>query len=99
MINTFGKFTGVFLASSLLAADILQAAALEEIVVTAQKRAENLQDVPITITALSADRLETSGFNNISDLAMMSPFGNRICESPIMFENSSHPSSSNTIAR
>jgi iron complex outermembrane receptor protein len=79
MFNTFGKSTGVFLASSLLAADILQAAALEEIVVTAQKRAENLQDVPITITALSADRLEDSGFNNISDLAMMSPsmqFGN-----------------------
>lgn len=79
MNNTFGKSTGIFLAGSLLTLDVLQAAVLEEIVVTAQKRAENLQDVPIAITALGTDRLENSGFNNISDLTMMSPsmqFGN-----------------------
>lgn len=34
---------------------------LEEIVVTAQKRAENLQDVPIAISAISADALSAAG--------------------------------------
>jgi iron complex outermembrane receptor protein len=31
---------------------------LEEIVVTAQKRSESLQDVPVTMTALTAETLE-----------------------------------------
>lgn len=35
--------------------------ALEEIIVTAQKRAENAQDVPIAITAVSADDLVATG--------------------------------------
>jgi iron complex outermembrane recepter protein len=54
-------------------------AQLEEILVTAQKRAESAQDVPITISAFSANQLENSGFDNLSDLTMMSPsmqFGN-----------------------
>ena len=34
---------------------------LEEIVVTAQKREQNLQDVPIAITALTAERVERLG--------------------------------------
>jgi len=47
--------------------------ALEEIVVTAQKRAENLQDVPISVTALSSNALETTGFDNLSDLSRLTP--------------------------
>ncbi|MBW8860205.1 MAG: hypothetical protein JF570_10925, partial [Caulobacter sp.] len=35
-----------------------EAVALDEIVVTAQKRAENLQDVPVSVTALTADQLK-----------------------------------------
>ena len=34
---------------------------LEEIVVTAQKRSENLQDVPIAITAVSGQALDRAG--------------------------------------
>jgi iron complex outermembrane recepter protein len=41
---------------------------LEEIIVTAQKRSERLQDVPVTITALSADYLEKNGVERMSDL-------------------------------
>ncbi|HIF85941.1 MAG TPA: TonB-dependent receptor [Gammaproteobacteria bacterium] len=55
------------------------AAQLEEIVVTAQKREERLQDVPITISAFSSLQLEDRGFNSVSDLTMMTPsmqFGN-----------------------
>lgn len=41
---------------------------LEEIVVTAQKREQNLQDVPISISAFSGDALKEMGAESISDL-------------------------------
>ena len=42
--------------------------ALEEVVVTAQKREENIQQTPIAITALSTEALEKKGIQNIGDL-------------------------------
>ena len=47
--------------------------ALDEIIVTAEKRSQNLQDVPIAITAFSADRLERSGIESSTDLEMVTP--------------------------
>jgi iron complex outermembrane recepter protein len=44
------------------------AAGLEEIVVTAQKRSENLQDVPISMLALGSDTLEQHGILSLSDI-------------------------------
>ena len=41
---------------------------IAEIVVTAQKREENLQDTPISIIALGSDTLEQRGVNSLSDL-------------------------------
>lgn len=46
---------------------------LEEIVVTAQKREESLQDVPIAINAMSADSLSASGISDSNDLPILSP--------------------------
>ena len=46
---------------------------LEEIVVTAQKREQNLQDVPISIQAFSEDALRDSGVNKVEDLALVTP--------------------------
>jgi iron complex outermembrane receptor protein len=43
----------------------------EEIVVTARKREESLQDVPISITAFSADQLQSMGLSNNNDVATM----------------------------
>src|SRR5882762_5743909 len=43
-------------------------AALEEIVVTAQKRRENLQDVPIAITSITAAQIQTRGIEDVRDL-------------------------------
>ena len=49
------------------------AAAVEEVVVTAQKREQNLQDVPIAITAISQDRLSQLGASRLSDLSNRAP--------------------------
>jgi len=46
---------------------------LEEIIVTAQKRAENMQDVPISIQALATDQLEQLHVNNFKDYVQMLP--------------------------
>ena len=46
---------------------------LEEIVVTASKRAENLQDVPISVTALSSDSIEDLGISDFESYAQMLP--------------------------
>lgn len=46
---------------------------IEEIVVTAQKRSENLQDVPMGLSAYDKNDLENRDFDNISDLANMGP--------------------------
>lgn len=46
---------------------------LEEIVVTAQKRAESLQDVPISVSALNSEALATTGFDSLSDLSRLGP--------------------------
>jgi iron complex outermembrane receptor protein len=46
---------------------------ISEIVVTAERRAERLQDVPAAVTALSGDNLEARGIDTISDLTAMAP--------------------------
>lgn len=46
---------------------------LEEIVVTAQKRSQNLQDVSATVQALTGDGLAKAGINDVSRLEQLSP--------------------------
>jgi len=46
---------------------------LEEVVVTAQKRAESLQDTPIAITAFTSSALADKGVNDISEIANFTP--------------------------
>jgi iron complex outermembrane receptor protein len=46
---------------------------VEEIVVTAQKRSENIQAVPISITAFTQQRLEARGFSGVKDLNGLAP--------------------------
>lgn len=58
----------VTLASSTFAHQALAQGGLEEVVVTAQKRAQNLQDVPQAVTALTGEELRTQGILETSDL-------------------------------
>ncbi|MGH1373807.1 MAG: TonB-dependent receptor [Cellvibrionaceae bacterium] len=47
--------------------------ALEEIVVTAQKRAQSVQDIPMSVSALSEDSLKTSGVESVADIQSLVP--------------------------
>ena len=49
------------------------AVAIEEVVVTAQKRAQSLQDVPVSVTALDAGTLNAHGIQQASDIADLTP--------------------------
>lgn len=48
-------------------------AQIEEIVVTAQKREQSLQDVAMSVTAFSAKELEEYGFDDLRDMASQTP--------------------------
>lgn len=48
-------------------------AGLEEIVVTAQRRRENLQDVPISVTAITANNLAAGGIQGLSQISQVVP--------------------------
>lgn len=50
-----------------------QSGGIQTIVVTAQKRAENVQDIPLSVTAIGSDALETTGFDSLADLSKLSP--------------------------
>ena len=49
------------------------AAELEEIIVTAQKRAESLQDVPMSMSAISGERIEEAGMQSLFDMSEFIP--------------------------
>ena len=65
--------TAAFAGAEVLAADASSPPALEEIIVTAQKRSENLQDVPISVVALSAQQIKDAGITDIRNLAILTP--------------------------
>jgi iron complex outermembrane receptor protein len=48
-------------------------AQLEEIIVTSTKRAERLQDVPVAVTAVTADVLDRNNVREVGDLVKLSP--------------------------
>ena len=50
-----------------------QSGLLEEIIVTAQKREQSLQDVGIAITAFSGAQLDAFGFTNSTELTAFTP--------------------------
>lgn len=46
---------------------------VDDIIITAQKREQNLQDVPIVVTTLSQETLENAGVHDIKDLQILTP--------------------------
>src|SRR5882757_9766242 len=47
--------------------------AVEEVIVTAQKRAENVQDVPQAVQVVTANQLAASGVREFTDLTKVAP--------------------------
>ena len=61
-------------AGALLSLTSLPAlAVLEEVIVTAQKREENMQTVAVAVSAFSADTLRNTGMLNVDDLTRLTP--------------------------
>ncbi len=60
--------------TSVLAADEDEnSLAVEEIIVTARKREESLQDIPVAVTAFSAAEIEAAGLRDVTDVAALTP--------------------------
>jgi len=68
-------------------AETASSGALEEVVVTATRRSERLQDVPISVTAFSQEKLDSQGLRSIDDLTRLSP--------GVMFQRNGNGSSAN----
>ena len=84
--NCYAVMTGVATAIFILAAGTVSAQedegvakksrkslVLEEVVVTARKKEENIQDVPIAITQFSAEDIERAGIRSLTDVAAFTP--------------------------
>lgn len=70
LYGTLGLVAPFISAESAVAAE---EAGLQEVVVTAQKRAENIQDVSIAISAFSAETLAALGWTDITQVASQTP--------------------------
>jgi len=80
-LNIRSKIVAVTLASAVaagasfgaLAEDASSSRVLEEVIVTAQKRAQSLQDVPVTVSALSEGDLADFAIDNLFEVANLVP--------------------------
>ena len=70
---SFYLSTFILLNASAFSGYILSQDALEEIVVTARKKAESLQDVPLSVSALRESSLEELGVNVFEDYLLQLP--------------------------
>ena len=75
MINTSRCLSPLMLTLLLvpLPSTVFAQAAVEEIIVTAQKREQSLQDVPLSVTAVSGERLAALNKNEIAELTKILP--------------------------
>ena len=70
---TLGTLAAASLPTDLQAQPRAAETALEEITVTARRREESLQDVPVAVTAFSAEQLERSGAVDLTALQQKTP--------------------------
>ena len=71
MINN--SYKKPLVTAILLALPVMAQAQLEEVIVTAQKRAQSLQDVPVSVSAIGGDLIKEGGIVGIADIAVTTP--------------------------
>ncbi len=69
MKNSGVKLLGLVISGLISQATFAEDAALEEVFITAQKRVQNLQDVPISVNTLSGEKIESAGITSIERIA------------------------------
>jgi iron complex outermembrane receptor protein len=73
LATTVALFAGATQVTTAQESAVAQDRGIDEIIVTAQKREQNLQDVGIAVTALDATKLGARGIDNASDLQFSIP--------------------------
>jgi iron complex outermembrane receptor protein len=67
------KLVGFVALPLILSTPPVMSAALEEVIVTAQKREQSLQDVPLAVSVVTSEQLVDNNINNIEDLTKIVP--------------------------
>ncbi|MBB3047675.1 outer membrane receptor protein involved in Fe transport [Litorivivens lipolytica] len=69
----FTRLASVSLVGALLSTPASAERVLEEVIVTATKRAQSVNDIPVAVSAYGADQLEQSGIRDVSEVTSVSP--------------------------
>jgi len=72
-LPVLGRYAGATLAGLVLAAPAIAQDTIEEVVVYAQRRAQNIMEVPVAVTAISGTQIEASGIKDMFDLQQNVP--------------------------
>jgi len=72
-LYTLRKTIAAAVAGTVLTSPVSAQSVLEEVVVVAQKREQNVQDVPIAITAFTGRQMDALGVSESFDIAAFSP--------------------------
>jgi len=73
MVRCLAAAGAAAVAPPATAQDTARSGGLEEIVVTAQKRAESAQDVPIALSVFGADDLRAANIRRIEEIVLRTP--------------------------
>jgi iron complex outermembrane recepter protein len=73
VLITSGAYAGTAADAAGPTADETNDNSIQEVVVTAQKRSENLVNVPASVTTLSSDSLSNSGMSSLNDVVQLVP--------------------------
>jgi iron complex outermembrane receptor protein len=79
----FRNTASIAALAAVLASPAIAQQTVGEVIVTAQKRAENVQDVPQSVAVVTAEQLEARGVRSFTDVSKLSP--------SIAFAQGDHP--------
>lgn len=70
---TPNRFAAAITIASIASAPAVTAQVLEELTVTATKRQESIQDVPVSVSAMSGEQMEALGLSDMTDITQQFP--------------------------